>query len=282
MRSLLPFVLICSVIFPLSAADETIYSYALGDFEVHLLVENRGEGRASILLGADQETMNRYVPGGVYQSETNTYLIKTGSQNILIDTGFGTTIFQSLRTLGLSPADIDVVLLTHLHGDHIGGLQRDGAALFPRARVYLSQREREYWTEVNANPSAVSALGAYPSRVTTFVPGELGTRGSELLPGIRAIAAYGHTPGHTVFAVESRGQQLLILGDLLHVEDIQFPLPGVTVTYDTDPAAAEAIRQRFFSYAALNSVLIGGMHLRYPAMGQLRAVAQGYQFLPLK
>jgi glyoxylase-like metal-dependent hydrolase (beta-lactamase superfamily II) len=248
---------------------------------VYTLVENRGQGRPSILIGAGQDALDRYLPGGTYQSETNTFLIRGAGRIIVVDTGFGGAVFEHMRTLGISPDQVDTVLLTHMHGDHIGGLARDGKALFPKARVYLARREWEYWTRTNVNAGAVAALAPYGSRVETFLPGELGpSAGEELIPGIIPIAAFGHTPGHTIFMVESGGQKLLIWGDLTHVQEIQFPLPGISVTYDTDPAAAAAARKRVLEYAARNRIPIAGMHLTYPAIGTVTAEDGAYRFIP--
>jgi glyoxylase-like metal-dependent hydrolase (beta-lactamase superfamily II) len=228
--------------------------------------------------------MKRYFPEGTYRHETNTFLIRdraTG-KSILVDTGFGGAIFDHLRTLGVSPDQVEAVLLTHLHGDHTGGLQQGGKARFPQARVYLAEAEQDYWTRVNVNSGAVAALAPYAGRITAFQPGSLGGPLQELLPGITPIAAFGHTPGHTVYILESAGRALLIGGDIIHVEDIQFPVPDMSVTYDTDPRAAAAVRRRLLTYAAENRIPLGGMHLRYPAVGTDTVEAEGFRFLPLK
>ncbi|MDR1351865.1 MAG: MBL fold metallo-hydrolase [Treponema sp.] len=260
-------------------SDTNIFTYRLGRFDVYTLVENRGPGRDSVLIGAGAEDIRRYL-GSSFQSETNTFLIRSPDRTVLVDTGFGTTLFESMKALGVDPAQIDAVLLTHMHGDHIGGLQKDGKPLFPNAKVYLARQERDYWTRTNINRGAVNALAAYDGKVETFLPGELGAAIQELLPGIRAIAAFGHTPGHTVFQVESDGKRLLIWGDLMHVEGIQFPLPDISVTYDTDPQAAAAIRKRILAYAVSNGIPIAGMHLVYPAIGSVRAQDGGYRLIP--
>ncbi|MDR3167793.1 MAG: MBL fold metallo-hydrolase [Treponema sp.] len=265
------------------AADPLIFTYKVGDFEVYTLVENRGQGRASILLGTDAQ-LARYIPGGTYQSETNVFLIRGGGRVILVDTGFGTTLVESMKTLGIEPGQVDAVLITHMHGDHIGGLQKDGKALFPRAEVYLARQERDYWVEGEgrSNRSAAAALAPYGARVHTFVPGELGAPVQELLPGIIPLATFGHTPGHTLFMVSSGGERLLIWGDLMHAQDIQFPLPEISVTYDTDPGAAAAIRKRVLEYAAAQNIPIAGMHLVYPAIGTVSAEGAGYRLTPAK
>ncbi|MDR1956175.1 MAG: MBL fold metallo-hydrolase [Treponema sp.] len=261
-------------------ADASMVTYQVGDLEVHLLVEQQGQGSGSILLGASEGNLNRYIPGGTYQSETNTLLIRSPDRILLVDTGFGGALFDHLTRLGIDPDQVDAVLLTHLHGDHIGGLQTAGKARFPRASVYLAQQEKTYWTETARNRAAVAALAPYGSRVHTFLPAPLGSA-EELIPGIRAIAAFGHTPGHTLYQVESKGQKLLIWGDLMHVQDIQFPLPGISVSYDTDPQAAGAIRKQVLDYAVQNKVPIAGMHLRYPGIGTVTAEGEGYRFSPL-
>jgi glyoxylase-like metal-dependent hydrolase (beta-lactamase superfamily II) len=243
-----------------------------------MLVETQGPGNPSILLNPDRAALDKYLPGGAVASAVNTFLIKTADQIVVVDTGFGGAIFSSMKTLGIDPAQVDAVLITHAHGDHINGLQKDGTALFPRARVYLARQEKDHW--VKPNTPAEAALAPYGSRVETFLPAELGAVAADLLPGIKAIATFGHTPGHTSFLVESGGEQLIIWGDLMHVQPIQFPLPDQSVSFDTDPVAAAASRRRILAYAAAHNAAVGGMHLAYPAIGKVAAEGSGYRFLP--
>jgi glyoxylase-like metal-dependent hydrolase (beta-lactamase superfamily II) len=264
-------------------AEENIFAYKVGKFEVWTLVEARRQGGLpSVLINADEELLNQYFPGGTSQSETNTFLVKGGGKTILIDTGFGTTLFESLKTLDISPDEIDAVLLTHLHGDHIGGLQKDGKALFPKAKIYLARQERDYWTKINVNQGAAAALAPYGKRVQTFLPGEPGSKIKALFPGVTPIAAFGHTPGHTMFMIENGGEKLLVWGDLMHVEAVQFPRPEISVTYDTDPAAAAASRKQVLEYAAANNIPIAGMHLLYPAIGTINKDGSGYSLSHVK
>ncbi len=261
------------------SAEPNIFTYKVGNIEVSTMVENRGQGRSSVLRNPNPAMVQKYLPSGTYASETNTVLVKTPSHIILVDTGFGTTLFANLTSLGVSPGQIDAVLITHSHGDHINGLQKDGKALFPNAKVYVSVQEKDFW--LNSNGAA--ALTPYGNNVETFRPGEIGTQIPDLLPGIKAIAAFGHTPGHTMFMVSSEGKELLIWGDLVHVEDIQIPVPDQSVTYDTNPLAAAEIRKKVFAYAANNTVPIAGLHLRYPAIAFITAGSEGgYTLTPAK
>jgi glyoxylase-like metal-dependent hydrolase (beta-lactamase superfamily II) len=260
------------------AAENRIFTYRVGRFEVYMLVETEGPGNPSILLNPDKAALDAYIPGGTFTSAVNTFLIKTADQIVVVDTGFGGAIFSSLKTLGIDPARVDAVLLTHMHGDHINGLQKDGKALFPNARVCLAQQEKDHW--VKPNTPAAAALAPYGDRVATFRPAELGAAAADLLPGIKAIATFGHTPGHTSYLVESEGEQLIIWGDLMHVQPIQFPLPDQSVSFDTDPVAAAAARRQILAYAAKHNAAIGGMHLAYPAIGKVAAEGKGYRFIP--
>jgi len=282
MKKQIAFGLILGVIAAGGFASETdgIFSLKVGKFEVSMLVETQREGNAGILIGVDEEFLQQYIPESGFMHSTNTFLIKTPKQNILVDTGFGGAVFEKMQKLGVEPDKVDVVLLTHMHGDHIGGLQKDGKALFSKAKIYVSSRDREYFTKTNVNEGAVAALAPYGSRVVTFEPGELGKRIKALLPGIKPIAAYGHTPGHTIFLVENGKGKLLITADFLHVGLVQFPVPEVSATYDVDPELAAATRRQILDYAAKNKLTIGGMHIVYPAVGTVEAAGTGFRFVP--
>jgi len=281
MKREMAFGLLLGVIAGGGFASETdgIFTYRVGKYEVSMLVETQREGNAGILVGVDEAFVRQYIPESGFMHSTNVFLIKTGKQNILVDTGFGQTIFEKMKKLGVEPDKVDAVLLTHMHGDHIGGLQKEGRALFPKAKLYVSTKDREYFTKTNVNDGAVAALAAYGSRVVAFEPGELGARIRDLLPGIKPIAAYGHTPGHTAFLVEEGKGKLLIAGDFLHVALVQFPAPDVSASYDVDPKAAASARRQLMDYAAKNKIPIGGMHMVYPAVGTVEAAGSGFTFV---
>ena len=259
--------------------EGAVYSVRLGQFEIYLLVDSARGGNAGILINAE-DAVSKYIPQSGFNHSTNAVLLKTPEGNILIDTAFGAGVSEGLRKIGLENEHIDAILITHLHGDHIGWLQRDGKAIFPNASIYISEKELEYFTVTNVNQGAVTALAPYSGKVNTFNPGRLGENGNELFRGITPIAAYGHTPGHTIYLLESGGEKFLVIGDLLHVALVQFPVPEISATYDMDPAASGVLRRQVLDYAAKNNVLVGGMHMVYPGIGSVEADGTGFRFIP--
>jgi len=275
--------LLCIITTGIFASEsDGIFSYRVGRFEVHLLVDSERDGNAGIIPGADEATLRRYIPASGFKHSTNAVLIKAPGRNILVDTAFGGPIFEKMEKLGVKPDQIDAVLITHLHGDHIGGLQKDGKPLLPRAKIYLDNRERNHFTRTAVNQGAVAALNAYGSNVITFDALPPGPVLKEIIPGICAIASFGHTPGHTSFLVESGWEKMLIAGDFLHVALVQFPHPDISATYDMDQKAAASSRRELMDYAANLRIPIGGMHIVYPGIGNVEADGNGYKFIPAR
>jgi len=247
-----------------------------------MMVDGERDGNTSIIPNAGADIINRYIPASGFKHSTNFSLIKAPGMNILVDTGFGTTTFEKLAKAGVRPDQIDVILLTHLHGDHIGGLQQDGRPLFPRAKIYLDNKEWEHFTRIAPNQGAVAALNAYGPNVIGFDAAPLSPVFREILPGICAIANYGHTPGHTVFLVGKGRDRVIIAGDFLHIALVQFPNPDISASYDMDQRGAAVSRRQIMQYAAANRFPIGGMHIVDPGIGYVDADGNGYRFTPLR
>jgi glyoxylase-like metal-dependent hydrolase (beta-lactamase superfamily II) len=271
-----------------------VYVYKVGAFEVCLLSEGQSGGSASNLIGAGEDAMRKYVPDGTYPTAVNAFLVRSQDGLILIDAGYGRELFSNLKALGVEPDQIGAVLLTHMHGDHIGGLLDGGKAAFPKAGLYLARQERDYWASeeiMGTFPedrqggfkNAQKALAAYGAAVRTFEPSDLASGGMALLPGIKAIAAFGHTPGHTLYMVGGAAgdEKLLIWGDLTHAMSIQMPLPEVAMTYDVDPQMAAASRLAVLKYVADEKIPVAGMHIPYPGIGTAAPAPDGgYRFTP--
>ena len=229
------------------------------------------------------------------ETSDNAYLINTGSKLILIDTGagvlFGPTLgklLPSMKAAGYAPEQVDEVYLTHMHSDHLGGLLAQSKMAFPNAVVRAAKREADHWlSQASMDKAAPDAKDTFKNAMAALDPyvkaGKFKTfEGDvEVSPGIRAQGGHGHTPGHTTFVVESRGQKMIAIGDLIHVAAVQFENPAVTIDFDGDQKAAAAARKKLFDAAAKDGTLIGGAHLQFPGLGHLRTEGKGYRFIPV-
>lgn len=193
----------------------------------------------------------------------STFLVEKDGKTILFDTGLGqpsSRLLPSLDSLGYSPADIDYVFITHLHGDHIGGLAKDGNAVFSNAELYLGSVEYNAWMAMEGrNEQAKTALAPYAEKMHLFEFGD------KLPLDVLAIDAVGHTPGHTVFEVG----KLLIAGDLMHGVEMQLKHPEVNASFDMDQEKAIESRVRILAYAKENGLQLCGMHFPEPGFLEL-------------
>ncbi|MFM0081237.1 MBL fold metallo-hydrolase [Paraburkholderia sediminicola] len=229
------------------------------------------------------------------QGSINAFLINTGSKLILIDTGAGVLyggccgkLLANLRSAGYQPEQVDEVLLTHLHKDHVGGVISNGAMTFPNAVVRTSQIEADYWLNPANKSKAPAFLSTFfDAAIASVAPYVAAGRFKpfsgdvELDPGIRAIALPGHTPGHTGYLVESESKDLLLWGDIVHVASIQLRNPKASVEYDTDAAAAQRSRRYAFELAAKKHYLVGAAHIAFPGLGHIRANGTTFDWVPV-
>jgi glyoxylase-like metal-dependent hydrolase (beta-lactamase superfamily II) len=276
------------------------YRMMIGDIEVtalldgviHLepqkLLTNTRPKDVSALLA--KSFLSESVPTSV-----NAYLLNTGEKLVLVDAGaatlFGPGLDQlhaNLKASGYQPEQVDVVVITHLHGDHIGGLLQNGQIAFPNATVMADQHDADFWlSAANLEKAPKAMKGFFQGAQTTLAPYVSAGKfkpfegNTEIVPGVKAIATHGHTPGHAIYAVESKGQKLVLWGDLMHVAAVQFPRPEVTIQFDTDSKAAMAQRKKAFADAAKGGYWIASAHLPFPGIGHLRADGKGYVFLPV-
>jgi len=276
------------------------YRLMLGEYEVTALSDGTFQMDADKILTNItpkelEASLARSFLKNPVETSVNGFLINTGSKLVLIDTGSGTLfgptlgkLLSNLKASGYRPEQVDEIYISHMHGDHVGGLSADGKPVFPNAIVRAAQQEADFWlskAHMDAAPQerkdayqgAMNMLNPYVS-ADKFKPFDGDT---ELVPGIRAAASHGHTPGHTVYVVESKGQKLVLWGDLMHVAAVQFPDPAVTILYDTDPAKAASQRKRVFADAAGQNEWVAGAHLSFPGIGHLRTAGSGYTFVPV-
>ncbi len=298
------FAFICVLIFSVSVAQAMPFSeYNVDDYKVYILPENQMKGNTGVLINASPSQINSYFKEKNFPMYLNTYIIKGPKQTILVDSGFGNQLFNHLETLDIKPEDIDIVLLTHLHGDHIGGMLVEDKVAFPNAHVWLAKKELDYWLDKDIQAKMPEAkqggfvkaqkmAEAYKGKIHTFEPKALtqaknlsyspDKEGLELMPNIRALATYGHTPGHTAFFVGKGKDALLIWGDIVHVEKIQMPLPKTGVVFDYDPVMAQNTRLELLDFARKHKIKVTGMHIGRPKASFVKKEKNGYVFEEVK
>jgi glyoxylase-like metal-dependent hydrolase (beta-lactamase superfamily II) len=275
------------------------YRFMLGNFEVTALSDGTVNLPVEKLLQEPAEktvaALDKAFLKTPVQMSDNAYLVNTGKRLVLIDTGAGTLfgptlgkLMNNLKASGYKPEEVDDIFLTHMHPDHVGGLSANGVLQFPNAVVHAERLESDYWLSQKNLDSAPDASkdffkGAMASvnpyvQAGKFSPFEGNV---ELVPGVRSYTDFGHTPGHTSYVVESEGQKLLLIGDLIHVTAVQLDHPKVTIAFDTDPKAAAASRIKVFNQAARERTLVGAAHIQFPGIGHLRATGKTYQWVPV-
>ncbi|MDR0294807.1 MAG: MBL fold metallo-hydrolase, partial [Prevotellaceae bacterium] len=213
------------------AFAQDIFTYKIGDCEVSMLSEVQQKINPNLLIGATPEMLQECAPDGTIPNAMVAYLIRTPEQVVLVDAGLGTNLFDNLFSLGIKPEQVDAILITHMHFDHIGGLLQDGKLMFPNADLYISESEYKYWENEKSQGGerARQVLKAYKGQRQLFHPNQLDSITTFLLPNIQAIAAYGHTPGHTLYLLSSGEEKMLFWGDLTHAMAIQMPYPQVAL-----------------------------------------------------
>ncbi len=261
--------------------NPTTFTRQVGRFTIATLSEGERNASTSILIGATPEM----IPAeGKIPMATNAFLVQTPDDRILIDAGRSSEkLLANLDLKGIEPEQIGIILLTHTHGDHIGGLMKDGKAVFPNAEIRLSQQEYDWWA---GNNNSKAVFEAYAGRIEPFEAKQM--EFSRLLTGISPFGAFGHTPGHVGYLLESDGERLCVWGDIAHAMAVQMPYPQVSVTYDTDPDMARASRLQVLQNCAEFNVPVAGMHIPWPAIGyisidqQSHTTEPGYRFTPIR
>jgi glyoxylase-like metal-dependent hydrolase (beta-lactamase superfamily II) len=240
-----------------------------------------------------------YMPKGMVTVPFNPQLINTGGKLALLDCGNGISAFeptkgqagrtlQNLAAAGVDPKTIDMVIMSHLHPDHTNGIRAaDGSMAFPNAEILVPAKDWEFWmSDENAAkaPSNEMMKGYFAnvkkiytgieSKVTKF------DWDKEVAPGITSIAAPGHTPGHTAFAVSSGGSKVLIQSDVTNIPELFLRNPDWHVAYDFDPELAQKTRHKFYDMASAEKATVVGFHFPFPAVGHVEKDGTGYRLIP--
>jgi glyoxylase-like metal-dependent hydrolase (beta-lactamase superfamily II) len=279
------------------------YRYKVGDFEITQLVDGARTFPMpdSFVVNAKKEEAlaaaeAAYIPKGQVTIPFNPMVVNTGSKLVVIDTGNGLGAYEQTKgavgqmnanmiAAGIDPKNVDIVLISHFHGDHIGGLKTaDGKPVFPNAEIKVPATEWAFWSD-DANQSKANGFNkgqfANVKKMLDGI-GEKATKfeaDKEVAPGITSVATPGHTPGHTSFVVASGSGRLLVQSDVTNIP-IFVTHPDWHVVFDNDPATAQATRHKFFDMAAAEKAPIAGYHFSFPSLGHVEKAGAGYRLVP--
>jgi len=257
--------------------------FPLGDFEVTTIYDGFAQlpGPHPIFgQNQDAEAVAELVTANNLSAEKmeigfTTTLVNTGSELILFDTGNDATKRATagrtrahMAKAGYAPEDVDIVVLTHFHGDHIGGMMADGKPAFPNARYVTTATEYDHWVGAG-NELVLSNVQPFAEKMTFIEDGQ------DVVSGITAMAAHGHTPGHTIYHVESGGKRVLVTADTANHFIASLERPDWHVRFDMDKEAAAATRKRVFGMLAADGIPFIGYHMPYPAVGFVKENGAG-------
>ena len=286
---------------PMVKTQPGFYRLMLGDFEITALNDGVvAYPTARVLPSATPEQIKSGLSASALCDPVgmsyNAFLINTGSKLILIDTGTGGKLkdvpeFQgaghlmtNLRAAGYRPEQVDEIYITHLGPDHVGGLTIGTERAFPNAVLRAPKSEVDLFLHPDTAPAWTKSWTQFwaalfspyikAARFQTF------DADMTLTPGIRALATHGHAPGHTSYVVESKGQTLIVMGDLVLIGALQFSNPSLVSSFDADPKAAAEQRLRVFKMAAEGDYWVAGGHLSFPGIGHIRGGDGHYSWIP--
>ncbi len=271
------------------------YRRNLGAFEITAVLDGDLDLELSLFAG-DRKDIERLSSQSYQPSppriHCNAFAVNTGEKLYLVDTGSGALMGSSLGRAaanlvlaGINLDQIDAVLLTHLHPDHVGGLTVEGRPAFKNADIYVSEDDAKFWLGKEAADKAPAEMKPFFQMASDAVKPYAHRlrplpKSGEIAPGVTVIALPGHTAGHTGYLFASGKEQMLVWGDIVHNAALQFPRPEITLAFDTDQQQAAQARKRAFDMAATDHLLVAGMHLPWPGIGYVEKSGELYRYHP--
>jgi glyoxylase-like metal-dependent hydrolase (beta-lactamase superfamily II) len=285
---------------PAGKQAPAFYRYRIGEFELTALYDgiwDRPIDETFVRNAPREEVLkalaDSFLPADKLPLPFTPLLVNTGSKLVLLDTGSAGqiaagagTLLANLAAAGIEPQAVDVIAISHFHPDHIDGLKtKDHAVVFPNAEIFVPAPEWDHWMDDAKLATAPDRLkgnflnvrrifGNIAEHVHRFEPGK------EIAPGIASIAAYGHTPGHTAFAVASARESLLVLGDTSFQPSLFAKNPAWQCAFDMDGAMAVETRKKLLDRAAADRMPVQAYHFPFPACGHIGRDGTGYNFVP--
>lgn len=276
----------------------SVYRFKLGGFEVTTIMDGfiQRDGPYPI-FGNDQpvESVKDYARANGLDPENfehsfTTTLVNTGKELILFDAGFGAmmrgkgagNLRERLTSAGYTPDDIDIVAITHGHPDHIAGLMEDGAPAYPNARYVIGQKEYDWWiANENIPEQRKDNQGLFVKIVEPLAPQSTFLQpGDDVVAGVRAVEAFGHSMGHMAYMIESGGMSLIIWGDITNHYVMSLQKPEWRVAFDDDPEQAIATRKRILDMVSTDNLWTVGFHMPFPSIGKVEKTSESYRWVP--
>lgn len=277
------------------------FRLAVGDYEVTALFDGYNDLSPDLLQGLDKARIRELLArqsmdGQGMRTHFNAFLVNTGAHLVLVDTGAGQCIGETagslvsnLKAAGYEPAQVDTIVLTHLHLDHVCGLvDKEGAAVFAQATVHVEQAEADYWLSPAVMAKAPAAAQEYfkvaqrsvapyqaAGRLQTFTPP------ANPVPEVQARLEAGHTPGSTTYRFTSGGQSIVFIGDLVHSLAVQFEHPEAGIRFDVSGPEAIKARNAVFGQLADEHVWVAAAHLPFPGTGHITRAGKVFHWAPV-
>jgi glyoxylase-like metal-dependent hydrolase (beta-lactamase superfamily II) len=279
-----------------------IYRYKIGTFELTALYDGIWYRpitdtfiRNAPFAEVEHALADAFMPADKLATPFTTLIVNTGNKLVLLDTGTGGQIAPSagvlrdnLAAAGIDPKAVDKIAISHFHPDHINGIKdKDNGLIFPNAEIMVPAAEWAFWMDdanMNAADGALKLTFRNQRRIFADIAKQVARfePNAEIAPGILTLPAPGHTPGHTVFAVQSGNQSLMVLSDTAQHPAVFARHPDWQAAFDIDGNAAVATRKKLFDRAAADRMLVTGYHFPFPACGHLIKTADGYEHVPVE
>jgi len=280
-----------------------VYRYKLGSYEIIQLMDGARTfpmpDKFVVNVSKDEAikaAVAAYMPEGKVTIPFSPMIVNTGSKLVAIDTGNGLGAHaaskgvvgqarHNMEAAGIDPEQVDIVIISHFHGDHIGGLKNaDGSGAFPNAEIKVPAVEAKFWgDDANAGKANGFNKGQF-GNVKKMMAGLNVTpyeAGKEVAPGITSIFTPGHTPGHMSFVLASGSQKMLVQSDVTNIPSMFLNNPDWQVFFDNDPNLAVATRHKFYDMAAAEKMTVSGYHFPYPCVGHVEKAGAGYRLVPV-
>jgi glyoxylase-like metal-dependent hydrolase (beta-lactamase superfamily II) len=278
------------------------YRYKIGDFEVTVVTDgaNTLPLPESFVVNAKKEEVSAALAAAYLDKDKLTIpytpiVVNTGEKLVLIDTGQGEAAFErtkgaagqfqrNLAAGGMDRGAIDMVVISHFHGDHVNGLlTADNKPAFPNAEILVPRVEWAYWTDDGEMSRAPAGRMQDLFRNNRRVFDALGRKvaqyvwGKEVAPGIMAVATVGHTPGHSSYVVSSGSGRVYVQSDVTNIPALFARRPGWHAGFDQDPVKAEETRRKVYDMVAAEKMLVQGFHYPFPALAHIEKAGDGYR-----